>query len=150
MSLLNGVVVYRNNKMSITLRTPPDKEFQKIREYIHEFELDDRDLQQEQFTAAFCNDQLVGFGRLRKHNDCTELCSLGVVTSYRKQGIGKALTAELIKRSSQNLYLVCIIPEFFMPFGFHIAGEYPSSIQNKINYCTQELVVPEQYVAMTL
>ena len=136
--------------MNLSLRTPSDKEFEQICNYITEFELDNRDLQKKQFTAAFRNNQLVGFGRLREHLDCTELCSLGVVTPLRRKGIGKAIATELIKRAAQDIHLVCIIPDFFKAFGFQVIKEYPSSIQNKIGYCTQELIVPDTYVAMLL
>lgn len=134
----------------MTFRTPAQNEFLQIRNYIRQFELDDRNLKQEEFTAAFRENELVGFGRLRQHSDCTELCSLGVVTQYRRKGIGKAIVKELIKRSEKNIHLVCIIPEFFSPFGFKTVENFPSSIQDKIDYCTSELVVPETYVAMIL
>ena len=131
-------------------KTPTDQEFQDICNYIHEFELDDRILLKQEFTAAFRDNKLVGFGRLREHADCTELCSLGVVAQHRRKGIGKALTAELVCKAPLNLYLVCIIPEFFVPFGFKIVKNFPSQIQNKLDYCTQELLVPETYVVMKL
>ncbi|MBL7890041.1 MAG: GNAT family N-acetyltransferase [Bacteroidia bacterium] len=134
--------------MDLLLKTPDEKEFQQICDYIREFELDDRDLMQEQFVAAYRNNELVGFGRLRERGDCTELCSLGVVTPHRRKGIGKALVKELIKRTKGELFLVCIIPDFFAPFGFKKTSNYPLSIQEKIDYCTAELVVPEKYVAM--
>lgn len=133
-----------------TLRKPTDKEFNQIYLFITEFELDNRDLKKEQFIVALRNTELVGFGRLREHTDCLELCSLGVITSYRRQGIGKAIVAKLIENFSKNIYLVCIIPDFFIPFGFHKVETFPISIQNKIEYCTSELVVPETYVAMLL
>jgi N-acetylglutamate synthase-like GNAT family acetyltransferase len=136
--------------MSLQLRTPSDKEFQQICDYIQEFELDNRVLEKQEFTAAFRDETLVGFGRLRKHSDCTELCSLGVITHYRRKGIGKSIVKELIKRAEESIHLVCIIPEFFSPFGFKIVSTFPSSIENKIDYCTSELVVPEVYVAMLL
>jgi N-acetylglutamate synthase-like GNAT family acetyltransferase len=134
----------------MVLRAPSIQEFQQIRNFIAEFELDDRSLQPEEFTAAFRGDELVGFGRLRSHPGCTELCSLGVVTQHRRKGIGKAIVKELIRRSPGDLYLVCIIPEFFTPFGFSITGNHPSPIADKLNYCASELVVPETYVAMLL
>lgn len=134
----------------MTFRTPTNEEFQQICNFICEFELDNRALQQQEFTAAFRENQLVGFGRLREHSDCIELCSLGVVTKYRRQGIGKSISAELIKRSKGNIHLVCIIPEFFTPFGFRIVRECPVAIHDKLEYCTKELVVPETYVAMLL
>ena len=134
----------------VSFRTPTEKEFLQIRNYIQQFELDDRNLKQEEFTVAFRDTELVGFGRLRQHSDCIELCSLGVVTNYRRQGIGKAIVKELIKRSISSIHLVCIIPEYFSPFGFSVIEKYPSAIQDKLNYCTQELIVPETYVAMLL
>ncbi|MCW3085692.1 MAG: hypothetical protein JWP12_3058 [Bacteroidetes bacterium] len=136
--------------MNLLLKTPNEKEFQQICGYIREFELDNRNLQQQEFTAAYRDDELVGFGRLRLHADCTELCSLGVVTDHRKQGIGKAIVAELIRRAPAMLYLVCIIPDYFQPFGLVVVQNYPASIKNKLQYCTQELVVPELYTAMLL
>jgi len=137
--------------MELTFKIPTKKEFEQICEYIHEFELDDCDLSPHQFIIALNgNDKLLGFGRLRNHPDCTELCSLGVVTQHRSQGIGKAIVSQLIKRAIGKLYLVCIIPEFFTPFGFTIVNHYPAPLLNKLNYCTHELVVPEIYVVMQL
>ena len=136
--------------MDIIIRIPSHEEFQQICKYISEFELDDRELKQEEFIAAFRNTELVGFGRLRKHSDSTELCSLGVVTPHRRQGIGKALVKALIEKSVSEIYLVCIIPEFFIPFGFAVVAKFPTAIQEKLNYCTDCLVVPEKYVALKL
>jgi N-acetylglutamate synthase-like GNAT family acetyltransferase len=136
--------------MKLTLRMPDTEEFQDILDHIREFELDDRDLQVNQFIAAFRNKKLVGFGRLRKHSDGTELCSLGVITPLRRKGIGKAIVTQLIKGAPEKLYLVCIIPDFFTPFNFRITSDYPSSLQDKLDYCTNHLVVPEKYVVMKL
>ncbi|MBA3970565.1 MAG: GNAT family N-acetyltransferase [Bacteroidetes bacterium] len=134
----------------LSFRTPNEQEFQNICHFISEFELDDRGLIREEFTVAIRDRELVGFVRLRNHADCIELCSLGVVTNHRRQGIGKAMVSHLIKESIGAIHLVCIIPEFFYPFGFAITGSYPNSIQNKLEYCISELVVPEPYVAMIL
>ena len=134
--------------MEFSLRKPSDKEFQSICDYIKEVELDNRDLKKEQFVLAAEGNQLLGFGRLRKHADCTELCSLGVVMPHRMKGIGKAIVQELLKGSTDAVFLVCIIPDFFTPLGFRITEQFPASIKDKITYCTQELVVPETYVAM--
>jgi N-acetylglutamate synthase-like GNAT family acetyltransferase len=134
--------------MDLILKQPNELEFKQICDYINEFELDNRALQQDEFIAAYRNDELVGFGRVRKHTDCSELCSLGVITNERRKGIGKALVNALTKKESKSLYLVCIIPDFFEPLGFIETNNYPTSIQDKIDYCTNELVVPEKYVAM--
>ncbi len=134
--------------MNLSFRKPNDQEFEQIRSHIKEFELDDRNLIPEEFTAAFLNNELVGFGRLRNHADCTELCSLGVVKSYRNKKVGKTIVEELIRISPYRIYIVCIIPQFFISSGFRIIADYPLSIKNKLDYCIHDLPVPEEYVVL--
>lgn len=110
--------------------------------------MDNRELLQEQFLGALSNDELVGFGRIRKRKSCSELCSLGVIEPERLKGVGKKLVRALIQKADDPLFLVCIIPEFFTPFGFKVVSEYPEAMQEKLDYCTSELVVPETYVVM--
>ena len=123
-------------------------EFELIKKLIQQFELDNRDLLIQQFLVGKEDEELLGFGRIRVHGNCLELCSLGVIKPKRLQGIGKQLTKELVLKSQKPLYLVCIIPEFFLPFGFKVVSEYPEEMQEKLNYCSSELVVPETYVVM--
>lgn len=134
--------------MEFSLQKPTGKQFDVICEFIEQYELDNRDLKKEQFIVAVDDNEVLGFGRLRQHTDCMELCSLGVVTPHRMQGIGKAIVEALTRSTRDIIYLVCIIPDFFEPLGFHTVDQYPESVQDKISYCTQELVVPETYVAM--
>ena len=110
--------------------------------------MDNRDLKKEQFVIAKEENKILGFGRIRKHKDCDEMCSLGIIVSERNKGLAKLLIKENIKLSTQPLYLVCIIPELFIPFGFKIIAEYPPEIKNKLDYCTTDLVVEEEYVVM--
>jgi len=110
--------------------------------------LDDRDLKKEQFVIAKRGNELLGFGRIRKHKGCDEMCSLGIITKERNKGIAKLLIQNRIALSTQPLYLVCIIPEMFIPFGFKIVNEYPPELQNKLEYCIHDLVVEEEYVVM--
>lgn len=135
--------------MDISLYKASVEDFELIKHYIAEFELDNRDLRIEQFTVAKQNAVLLGFARIRKHNGCDEFCSLGVVEKERQNGIAKLLTEHAINTSSQPLYLVTIIPEFFETLGYQIVNEYPPEMQNKLNYCNSELSVPEKYVVMT-
>jgi len=123
-------------------------EYEEIKTYIHQFSLDNRCLSPEQFLVAKNKQQIVGFGRIRKHTQCYELCSLGVIEPERNNGIGKELTNELIKISGQPLYLVCIIPNYFSALGFEIVTEYPPEIAEKLSYCADCLCVPESYVVL--
>lgn len=113
-----------------------------------EFELDDRNLRCDQFLVAKKNDELLGFGRIRRHNGCDEFCSLGIIESKRFTGIAKELILARIKIATQPIYLVCIIPDYFEALGFKIVTSYPPEMADKLNYCTSELVVPENYVVM--
>ena len=132
----------------IAINRPNQKDFENIKKYIQTFELDNRGLEMDQFLVAKQNHDIVGFGRIREYEGSCELCSLGVIEPERNRGIGKEITKHLIQKANQPLYLVCIIPDFFKPFGFKEVSDYPEELGNKLHYCTSELVVPETYVVM--
>mgnify|MGYP001343027795 CR=1 FL=1 len=128
----------------------PESLFSKVKAYISSFELDDRALQQKEFLVLAKNEDLFAFGRLRHHQHCDELCSIGVIEEARHIGLASKLIKALIAEAKQPLYLVSIIPSFFESLGFEICNEYPQEIKEKLNYCTSSLVVPEPYVVMRL
>ena len=134
----------------LVFKTPTDTEFIDVCVLIDEYELDNRNLYKNEFTIALLNNKLVAFGRLREHNDCKELCSIGVIKKHRTQKIGSSLIKHMINNVPAPIYVVCIIPEYFKKFGFKITRNYPLSIKNKMDYCTNDLPVPETYVAMVL
>lgn len=132
--------------MTITL---PDKiEFEEVKKHISIFDLDNRALEPEQFLIAKSNNKLCGFLRMRTHHDCQELSSLGIIESERGKGIGNTLLKKQIEISTKPLFLVCTIPEYFEPLGFQIVSSYPDAIKDKLNYCINDLAVPEPYVVM--
>jgi N-acetylglutamate synthase-like GNAT family acetyltransferase len=122
--------------------------FEEVKSKIEEFELDNRALKAEEFLVIKNREGLLGFGRIREFENFAEMCSLGIIESKRFSGLGKQLTQSLIEKTNQTIYLVCIIPEYFKNFGFNICESFPIEIQDKLNYCTQSLVVPEPYVVM--
>ncbi len=127
---------------------PSTQQFKEIIRLIAQFELDDRELLATEFLAAASSGELIGFGRIREYDSCSELCSLGVLEPQRHKGIGSLLVQKLIQKATQPLYLVCIIPEFFEPFDFKITAQYPPELQQKLDYCREALSVPEEYVVM--
>lgn len=135
---------------SIQIKPCSIEDFELVKAYIQTFELDNRQLQAEEFLIAYYQEHLVGFGRIRNYSDCSELCSLGVIEPERMKGIGSQLCQALIKKARHPLYLVCIIPDFFTSLGFDITNHYPEPLKNKLNYCTQDLPVEETYVVMKL
>lgn len=130
------------------IEEPSAQQFSEITRLIGQFELDERGLQSTQFLAALSEDTLLGFGRIRNYDGCSELCSLGVVEPQRHKGIGSQLVQKLIQKAQLPLYLVCIIPEFFEPLGFKHTAEYPRELGEKLDYCREALSVPEEYVVM--
>lgn len=133
-------------KLVITNCTP--QQFEIIKKHIAQFELDDRSLHPSQFLVALVNNHLVGFGRIREHKNCAELCTLGVIIPERSKGVGTELTKALIAKTKLPLYLVCIIPNYFKKLGFEICTDFPSELLDKLNYCTNSLRVPQTYVVM--
>lgn len=123
-------------------------QFEDVVKYIAQFELDDRELKPEEFVTLSDEKELVGFGRVREHKTCSELCSLGVVEKYRDKGVGKQLMQAMIQKATQVPYLVCIIPSYFEDFGFSICHDYPAEIEDKLRYCVGSLPVEERYVVM--
>ena len=134
--------------MDILISTPTNIEMTLIHHHVKDFVLDAEDLQKEQFLIARHKNTLIGFGRLRKHKDCTELCTLGVLPEHRGKGVGKKITNKLIKKAHSEIYVVCIIPNFFQKFGFEIVKNYPSSIARKHHLCTTKFIVDEAYCVM--
>lgn len=124
------------------------EDFELIKKYIAEFELDDRELQQNEFVTIHDQGLLLGFGRVREYEELSEMCSLGVILNERSKGLGKLLTQALIDKVNKPLYLVCIIPSFFEPFGFEICKNFPPEMQDKLDYCNSSLHVEEEYVVM--
>lgn len=123
-------------------------QFEQVKTLIQEYELDDRVLKQEEFLVINSSEGLLGFGRVRELEGFSEMCSLGILTHKRSKGLGKMLTEAIIQKAKQPIYLVCIIPEYFSEFGFKLCSQYPAQMQDKLNYCTESLVVPEPYVVM--
>lgn len=137
--------------MEILIDNCSENEMDLIRSYVNEFRLDDEDLKTTQFLVArSAKSELLGFGRLRKHPDSLELCTLGVLPDYRGRGIGKKLVSQLIACAGEDLYVVCIIPDFFKKFGFEMVKEIPDSIKRKFTICTIVLAVEEPYFSMKL
>jgi N-acetylglutamate synthase-like GNAT family acetyltransferase len=122
--------------------------FEEVKAHIGAFELDDRQLLQEEFLTINTSSRLLAFGRIRKFTGFSELCSLGVLEADRLKGFGKKIATALIKKTTQPLFLVCVIPSFFEKLGFIICDEYPDEIREKLEYCVNALPVEQQYVVM--
>jgi len=135
--------------MSNTVFQQPSlAQFEEVKKYVEKFWLDNDNMQPEQFRILLDDSKLVAFGRLRKNNDATELCSLGVLEEYRHHGMGSALVKHLLSIASSDVYVVCVIPGFFKKQGFNTVTEFPSSIQKKRDLCVNHYHVGIPYEVM--
>jgi N-acetylglutamate synthase-like GNAT family acetyltransferase len=135
---------------SVSIDPATHQDLQQIRNFVAEYRLDDEQLDYHQFLVARDDENVIGFGRIREYEDCSELCSLGVFEPERNKGVGTALTAALKNKARNRLFLVCIIPEFFEKHGFKITEDFPQPLRNKLYRCETSLSVPEKYVVMEL
>lgn len=126
-----------------------DTEFEQVKHHIQDLELDDRELKVEEFLVLKANNELLGFGRIREFDTFSEMCSMGVLQKGRELGFGSVLVRALAKKAKQSVYLACIIPDYFHLHGFKVCEQFPVRMQDKLNYCTEHLVVPETYVVMS-
>ncbi len=134
----------------IRIRIAEEKDRSYLVDGIERFWLDDAGLEIHQFLIAEEGDVKLGFGRVREHQECSEMCTLGVEENARKKGTGSSLIKALTEKAIQKnkLYLVCIIPHLFEPLGFEIVSEYPEPMADKLRRCETYLSVPEKYVVM--
>ena len=131
------------------IRNCSQQDFTEVKRYIHDYQLDDRDLNIDQFLVMRNSTELLGFGRMREYDAFCELCTLGILERERSKGFGKRILKALMEKTEKPLFLVCIIPEYFEDLGFKICFDYPAEITDKLNYCTQGLAVEEPYVVMS-
>ena len=129
-------------------KQPNEKEFEQVKQLIEDFWLDNEDMKPEQFKVLLDSGKLIAFGRLREHNEATELCTLGVAKDYRCKGYGKEMVKHLINWTKRDVYVVTVIPEFFSKLGFSFIGKYPLPIQKKLENCSANYDVGVPYRAM--
>lgn len=98
-------------------------------------DLDTELLSAGQFLVAKTGGSIIGIGRLRSYPDCTEVATVGVVDKFRNKGAGSGLVRELIKRGPAEIFVTCVIPDFFKRFGFETVKQYPPALQKKVDFC---------------
>src|SRR5688572_26280351 len=118
----------------ITIRPATQADMSLLELLSKKFDLDCENMSWEQFVTAKRENEIIGFGRLRKYSGCTELATVGVVPQERKKGIGIAIVNELIRTGPNEIFVTCVIPDFFTRFGFKTVKEYPPVLQKKVDF----------------
>ena len=128
-------MVNYQNVAEMIVSPASEKEMPVIIHLAKKFDLDCEDLSWKQFVAAKNNETLIGFGRLREYPECAEVATVGVIREERKCGVGSLLVKELIRLGPSDIFVVCVIPDFFHKLGFKIVKQYPSVLQKKVDFC---------------
>lgn len=123
---------------TVELEEALDSDLIDVLELLESMNLDMDQVHTQQFYLATHNDEIVGLGRVLEHDDCAELCSLGIVESQRGLSIGSKLVKALIAKAERSpLYVVTDIPRYFERFGFQITEVYPLCIADKLQRCIE-------------
>jgi len=119
--------------MNITMRAASPDDMPFITEYINRFRLDNEDLDFRQFIIAADGNVLVGFGRIRPHNEVYELGCIGVVESSRGRGIGRMIVEYLINAfPSDDVYITTDLIRYFERLGFRQIEHGPGELIEKL------------------
>lgn len=137
-------------KEAVKIYPAQETELIDIKRLAKKLDLDLEDIEHGQFITAKRGDKIIGFGRLRRYPECTEIATVGVVEEEQKEGIGRILVSELIKLGPSELYVTCVIPDFFKKFGFQMVKQYPAVLQKKVDFCISYDYKPEEVFVMKL
>ena|ERR1051326_9076356 len=121
--------------MDIKLRMAVESDLEEIREKAKQLDLDCSEMRYDDFVVACKANAIAGFGRIKKYSDCMEISTLGVVLSEQKKGIGSMLMKKLLDKLQQDVFVVCVIPEYFSRFGFMETKIFPEVLKKKCEFC---------------
>lgn len=93
--------------------------------------LDYPDMGTDALWVADDGERLIGLVALKKHDDCLELCALGVHPDRRGRGVAKALVEALMAGTPGDVHLATVIPGFFEASGFLRARDIPATFPAK-------------------
>jgi N-acetylglutamate synthase-like GNAT family acetyltransferase len=125
----------KQKQVEISVEKAARADMEDIARKADALDLDCTNLGYEQFVVARRNGVILGFGRLKKYYDWSELATLGVVKEEQGKGIGTAIVCELLKEKGTDVYVTCVIPEYFSRFGFYAVKEFPKLLMKKYDFC---------------
>ncbi len=146
-----------SNSIDVLVSPACEKDLPVIVQLAKSFDLDCEDLSWEQFIIAKSDDAIVGFGRLRDYPDpensgagCTEVATVGVIHEERNKGIGTSIVNKLIQTGPKEIFVTCVIPNFFSRLGFEAVKQYPTVLQKKVDFCKLYDFCDEQIFVMKM
>jgi N-acetylglutamate synthase-like GNAT family acetyltransferase len=127
-----------------------EADFSVIEQLAKSLDLDWEEVSWDQFVVAKQGSNIIGFGRVRKYADCAEIATVGVAPQQRKKRVGQQLMEKLIQLSPSEVFVTCVIPDFFSRFGFKPVKQYPPVLQKKVDFCKSYHFCDEQIFVMKL
>ena len=124
-----------------------------IEQIAKKFDLDREDMKGSQFVVAKKEKNIIGIGRLRnypKQTGWSEIATVAVIEEERKKGIGSLIMNELIGRAPSEIFVTCVIPDFFTRFGFQKIKQYPPVLEKKVDFCKSYDFRDDQIFVMKL
>ena len=121
------------HEVQFTPATRQDMSF--IADTIERLNLDLENLEASQFITVWRPGRIVAFGRIKPYRETYELGSVAVVEEERGNGLGEAVTRELIRTFPQDeVYITTDIPEYYERLGFLRTEIMPAELQAKIEH----------------
>ncbi|HBH18740.1 MAG TPA: hypothetical protein DDX14_07375 [Cyanobacteria bacterium UBA9579] len=117
---------------SLILRKAQLGDIRKVAPYLIEFKLDTEDIVIEQFVVAEVGENMAGFGRIKSYSTFYELASVGVISDFRKNGVGEKLVKYLIETCpADEIWISTKIADYFRKFGFKEIDTPPDELIQK-------------------
>ena len=142
--------VLYSNSIDVLVSPACEKDLPVIVQLAKSFNLDCEDFLWKQFVVAKSNDTIIGFGRLRDYPDCTEVATVGVIHEERNKGIGTSIVNKLIQTGPKEIFVTCVILNFFSRLGFEAVKQYPAVLQKKVDFCKLYDFCDEQIFVMKI
>ena len=119
---------------TVTIRHATETDMVFIAETLKKNRMDEDDLSHTQFVVAEENDDIIGFGRLRKTGDAYDIGCVFVVESGRKRGIGASIIRHLIEYAPVNsVYTVTDAKAYLRKLGFTEEKQTPKELRGALD-----------------
>lgn len=116
----------------ITIKEPTELQYLQVLVLAKYMALDLSNVCRDQFMVVLEGQKIIGFVRLKIKIDLFEIATMGVVKSYRKQGVGRMLV-DYYKQKYSPLYVITCIPKHFEKQGFRQVLVVPEPLWTKYN-----------------
>ncbi|MFC6904989.1 GNAT family N-acetyltransferase [Halalkalicoccus tibetensis] len=137
------------------VRRAKNREEAWLRDGIERMGLDGAAFRPEEYVVALDEEtgRKAGFGRLRLHDEAPEITSLGVVESWRGQGVGAHVVERLVGYAGdegfESVHALAPEPDYLLQFGFEPVerSALPAALAERLDAKRED---GDEVIAMTL